>query len=100
MNDEMASDWLASALAEFQHLPDSAFMAGVTKARRTCTHHAQIVPTVLDEAAKAQARTTGAVFLDDWHEAMVDYANDFRPRITDKSKAQKLIESAAKGCKA
>ena len=99
MNDEMASDWLASALAEFHHLPDSAFMAGVRKARRTCNHHAQIVPTVLDEAEKVQARTVGAVFMDDWHKAMADYANDFKPRIADQSETQKLITQAAQGLK-
>lgn len=96
MNDEVASDWLASGLAEFRHLSDAAYLAGVRIARRTCTHHAQIVPTILEEGEKAQATTASQRFLNEWDAAMIDYANDFKPRLIGGSDVQQLISSTAK----
>lgn len=54
MNDDMASDWLAAAAAEVAHLSDFAFREGCAKARRDCTHHGQIIPTLL-KAGEAAA---------------------------------------------
>lgn len=96
MNDEMASDWLASAVVELRELPDSAFLAGVQHARRTCTHHAQIVPTVLAEGGKAQTATTAERFLDDWNNSVKAFFNGYEtPRLTGKSEVQQLIEATA-----
>lgn len=96
MSDEMASDWLASAVVELRELPDGAFLAGCTKARRTCTHHAQIVPTILDEGAKAQTATATDRFLSEWDRAMIDYSNGYQPQLSNQSEVQQLITSSAR----
>ena len=49
MSDETASDWLAAAVAETAEMSDAAFQTAVAKARKTCTYHGQIIPTVTAE---------------------------------------------------
>lgn len=51
------SDWLEVALDSLSHLPLPIFEAGVRAARRTCTHHSQIVPAIITETRVAL----------DWH---------------------------------
>jgi hypothetical protein len=51
MTDETASDWLAAAVAETTDLSDDAFRAGVANARKTCTYHGQIIPTIVADAS-------------------------------------------------
>ena len=99
MNDDMASDWLASALFELQHLPDSAFLKAVAKARRTCRHHSDIVPTMIDEGEKAQHATMADKFIGEWNRALEDYRNGYKPRLTNQTEAQRLIGNAVDGCK-
>lgn len=96
MNDDMASDWLASALFELQHLPDSAFLKAVAKARRTCRHHSDIVPTMIDEGEKAQHATMADKFLAQWNASVAQAC----PQIENKTEVQKLIESTVGDLKA
>ena len=53
MSDETASDWLAAAVAETAEMSDAMFGAAVAKARKTCTYHGQIIPTVTAELVQA-----------------------------------------------
>jgi len=43
------SDWLEVALDAVSHLPLHIFEMGVRAARQTCTHHSQIIPTIIAE---------------------------------------------------
>ena len=54
MSDDTASDWLAAAVAETADMSDYAFQAAVAKARKTCTYHGQIIPTVTAELVQAK----------------------------------------------
>ena len=53
MSDDMATDWLASALVELRDMGDGAFYAGCRHARQTCTHHGQIIPAIAAKAREA-----------------------------------------------
>jgi len=50
MTDETASDWLAAAIGETADMSDAAFKAAVGRARKSCTYHGQIIPTIAAEA--------------------------------------------------
>lgn len=47
MSDSAARDWLAAAVGEVRHLPEVVLRAGLEKARRECSHHGQIIPTIM-----------------------------------------------------
>ena len=49
MSGEDAHAWLTVATGEVAHLPRDILEAACAAARRTCTHHGQIVPTILKE---------------------------------------------------
>lgn len=53
MSDDMASDWLAAALFEVRDMGEAQFRAGCRNARSTCTHHAQIIPAIMQGSAEA-----------------------------------------------
>ena len=53
MSDDMASDWLTAALFEVRDMAESHFRAGCQRARSTCTHHAQIIPAIMQGRAEA-----------------------------------------------
>ncbi len=44
-----ADEWIRAAASEVAHLPHDLLDEGCVVARRTCTHHAQIVPTIIRE---------------------------------------------------
>lgn len=50
MSDADAQGWLNVAAGEVEHLPLDILQQGCSAARRTCTHHGQIVPAILREA--------------------------------------------------
>jgi hypothetical protein len=43
--------WLRVAAKELAHLPPDILADACAKARRTCTHHGQIVPAIIKESA-------------------------------------------------
>jgi hypothetical protein len=47
MSGEDAQSWLRVAAKELAHLPSDLLADGCAQARRTCTHHGQIVPTII-----------------------------------------------------
>jgi hypothetical protein len=49
MPESEAEDWLAVALSEVSAYPADVLAIGASEARRTATHHAQIVPTICRE---------------------------------------------------
>lgn len=53
MSDDMASDWLTAALFEVRAMDERQFRAGCQHARATCTHHAQIIPAIMQGSAEA-----------------------------------------------
>lgn len=48
-------DWINVALDAVCHLPFEIFERGIRSARQTCTHHSQIVPTVIADTREALA---------------------------------------------
>lgn len=50
MSADEAEDWLAVAAQSLQHLPQRILSLACVEARRTCTHHAQIVPAIIAAA--------------------------------------------------
>lgn len=94
MSDAMATEWLAVAAGELLDLTRNALKAGCAHARRTCSHHAQIVPTVLAEAERSQADKADDRFLDDWNAGLAEFLG--KPKLlSDKSEVQQLIEATA-----
>lgn len=55
MGDGEAVDWLSVALGEVNHYPADVLDYATAEARRTCTHHAQIVPAVIAAAEERMA---------------------------------------------
>ena len=56
MPENEAEDWLAVALGEVASYPADVLAIGASEARRTSTHHAQIVPTICREADAIMAQ--------------------------------------------
>ena len=52
MSSEDAQAWLRVAASELSHLPSEMLAKGCAAARKTCTHHGQIVPAVLKEVGE------------------------------------------------
>lgn len=50
-----AEDWLRVAVGEVLKYPANVLHHAAGEARRTCTHHAQIVPTIIAEADERMA---------------------------------------------
>ncbi|AIT81236.1 hypothetical protein [Novosphingobium pentaromativorans] len=48
MSPQEADEWLDVALETLAHLPLHIFEAGIRAARMKCTHHAQIVPAIIE----------------------------------------------------
>lgn len=100
MSDDMATEWLAVAAGELLDLTRNALKAGCAHARRTCTHHAQIVPTVLAEAALVTRQTPSKSFGEDWQRATnafleAKYPELARHKLESKTDVQALIEATA-----
>lgn len=55
MSAEDADSWLTVATGEVLHLPGDILDAACTAARRSCTHHGQIVPAILREGEEILA---------------------------------------------
>jgi hypothetical protein len=49
MGDEAATEWLTVAATTLGALPPDMLAKGAEAARKTCTHHGQIVPKILAE---------------------------------------------------
>lgn len=64
MSAQDTGAWLAVAAEEIAHLPEAVLTSACTVARRTCTHHGQIVPTILREAEPDLARLRRIAELD------------------------------------
>lgn len=47
MSGREAEDWLSAAASTLEHLPLDLLDAACAEARRTCTHHSQIVPAIV-----------------------------------------------------
>ncbi len=48
MNDEAAAEWLAVAVNELAGYELPRLRQGFAAARRQCTHHGQIIPTIFE----------------------------------------------------
>lgn len=55
MTPKETKDWIRVACGALQHLPFHIFEAGARDARLTCTHHSQIVPTIVAGTKEALA---------------------------------------------
>ncbi len=49
------AEWLDVAFDAVSHLPYEIFEKGAKAARRTCTHHSQIIPAIISETKDAMA---------------------------------------------
>lgn len=52
MSSEDAQAWLRVAAGELAHLPSDMLAKGCATARKTCTHHGQIVPAILKDVGE------------------------------------------------
>lgn len=52
MSDADAAIWLRTAARELEHLPIDLLADACSAAKRTCDHHAKIVPTIIRETAE------------------------------------------------
>ena len=55
MGNDAAEEWLAVAANELRELPDDILADACAEARKTCTHHGQIVPKVLEASSERMA---------------------------------------------
>lgn len=55
MTADEAGDWLSVAVGEVIHYPAAALHHAAGEARRTCTHHSQIVPAIIEAADERMA---------------------------------------------
>jgi hypothetical protein len=55
MTAEEAGDWLGVAVGEVIHYPAAALHYAAVEARRTCTHHSQIIPAIVEAADERMA---------------------------------------------
>ncbi|MXO67775.1 hypothetical protein GRI72_02870 [Altererythrobacter marinus] len=53
MTDDAAAEWLAVAANELEGYRAGILRIGLGEARKTCTHHGQIVPTVIKAMEEA-----------------------------------------------
>ena len=56
MSDGAVRDWLTAAVAEVRHLPPRTLAAACAEARKTVSHHGQIVPAILNSQAVKDAK--------------------------------------------
>jgi hypothetical protein len=55
MTADEAEDWLGVAVGEVIHYPASVLHYAAVEARRTCTHHSQIVPAIVEAVDERMA---------------------------------------------
>lgn len=90
MDRDHVKEWLVVAMREVMNMRPSAFRAGCDEARRTCTHHGQIVPTITNGTEAQSWKAVGAsVFLPQQSNTV---------RLSDSREVQGLIEQAAREC--
>ena len=85
MSDEMASDWLAAALGECLYLTDQQFKQGCAAARRECTHHAQIIPTIMKAAGESVDMVDR--YVADWNKSLRDYRKGYPAIAQERGQA-------------
>ena len=56
MSDDNAQAWLRIAAGEVRDIPRDILVDACAAARKTCTHHGQIVPAILTEAEPRAAQ--------------------------------------------
>lgn len=88
MDRDHVKEWLAVAMREVATMRPTAFKAGCAEARQQCSHHGQIVPTIINGKAASSWREIGSSpFLPKPHEAAL--------QLSDNREVQQLIESTA-----
>lgn len=55
MSPEEAEDWLGAGAEAIGHVPLPILDRAALEARRTCTHHSQIVPTIVKASERIEA---------------------------------------------
>jgi hypothetical protein len=55
MTEGETEDWLAVAAEAIEHIPPHILEWGAKAARQKCTHHSQVVPTIITETRDAVA---------------------------------------------
>lgn len=77
MNDDTATEWLAVAAAEVVSMDRKQFENGCREARQSCTHHGQILPTILKHREAAPYAMADR-YVADWSAAAVDYSKGYQ----------------------
>ena len=88
MNDNTATEWLAVAASEVMGMDRKQFENGCRDARQTCTHHGQILPTILKQQ-EAPPYAMADRYAADWNAALVDYSNGY-PAISHGDGAKRI----------
>lgn len=76
MSEDAATEWLAVAANEVLGMPRYSFEAGCREARQTCTHHGQILPTIL-KSQPAPDYGMADKYTKDWNKALDDYSKGY-----------------------
>lgn len=98
MTDALASEWLTEAASQVMGYAEqrtASFLSACDRARRTCTHHGQIVPEILSKARYAW-EPQGKPFKS---AAQIAMEAQRKPTAIERAEVAGLIEGAAKGCK-
>lgn len=93
MSDDAATEWLAVAAGEVANLRPYAFRTGCSEARKTCSHHGQIIPTILKAADDPHEREIRRLQRD-------GHSFPDRPQLTQDNDATRLIQHTARSLQA
>lgn len=93
MTEDLATEWLAVAAMEVLHLERGVFLAGCARARQECSHHGQIIPTILKGAEDAGKPDPFSRFSGEWEAAAKLSAE--QPKLPCQDKPNGLSEYIA-----
>lgn len=96
MQQADADTWLRVAAGEVAHLPFELLDEACRVARRTCTHHAQIVPCIIRESAERLATLQSLAAPMVRHEPALPAPDVELPAIEEVRELQAIIGRAAK----
>lgn len=71
MSDDAATEWLTVAAAEIGSVSADRLRLACRKARRECTYHGQVLPTIMREL-EASSYKSADRFLREWHSGSTD----------------------------
>jgi hypothetical protein len=85
MSDDAATEWLAVAASEVLNMEPSLFFDACAEARKSCTHHGQIIPAVLNHRSPVCQATR---FRKDWEHSLAAFREGYPALSTSAAPLQ------------